>query len=72
LCAPEATIGLYEEKWRITSSPRIQPGDYEAEAFFLDNSKLAWAEKSASRSSFPPLRSVRVSLGELKVEAAKK
>ena len=72
LCAPEATSGPYEEKWRITSSPRIRPGDYEAEAFFLDNSKLAWAERSGGRTNFPPSRSVRVSLGQLKVEAAKK
>lgn len=72
LCAPEAASGAYEEKWRITSSQRILPGEYDAEAFFLDNSKLVWAEKSGPRSNSPPLRSVRVSLGQLKVEAARK
>ena len=72
LCAPEAASGLFEERWRITSSQRIPPGEYDAEAFFLDNSKLVWAEKSGRPSNLPPLRSARVSLGQLKVEAAKK
>lgn len=72
LSAPEAASGPYEEKWRITSSPRIPPGEYDADAFFLDNSKLVWAEKSGARVDSPPLHSVRVSLGQLTVETPKR
>lgn len=72
LCAPEAASGPYEEKWRITSSKRIPPGNYDAEAIFLDNSKLVWTKKPGPRIDSPPLRSVRVSLGQLTIETAKK
>ena len=72
LCAPEIASGSHQEKWRITFSRRIPPGDFDAEAFFLDNSKFVWAGKSGARSNSPPLRSVRVSLGQLKVETSPK
>jgi uncharacterized membrane protein len=72
LCAPEAASGPYEEKWHITSSQRIPPGDYEVEALFQDNSKLAWAEMSGMQTDLPPLPSIRVSLGQLLVESPKK
>jgi uncharacterized membrane protein len=63
LCAIERTSGAYLEKWRVTPHPRIPPGDYSAEAVFLDYSKLLWAEKSRQ----PPPNFVRVPLGEIKV-----
>ena len=72
LCAPEIASGSHEEKWRITSSKRMPPGVFDAEAFFLDNSKRVWAEKSGPRRNAPPLRSVRVSLGQLKVETSQR
>ncbi|MEY2499384.1 MAG: hypothetical protein QOD12_2940 [Verrucomicrobiota bacterium] len=72
LCAPEITSGSHQEKWRITFSRRIPPGEFDAEAFFVDNSKLVWAGKSGlRRNSLPPL-SVRVSLGQLEVETSPK
>jgi len=72
LCAPEIASGSHEEKWRITSSKRIPPGEFDADALFLDNSRRVWAEKSGPQSNAPPLRSVRVGLGQLKVETSQK
>lgn len=66
LCAPEKTAGLHQESWRITASPRIPKGDYEAEALFLDYARLLWDGRSALRNPQPP-NAVRVQLGEIKV-----
>jgi uncharacterized membrane protein len=70
LCAPERASGSYQEKWRIIPTSRIPAGDYKAEAIFLDNAKLLWAENAGARSSEPPINSIRVPLGELKVLSA--
>lgn len=71
LCAPEIASGPHQEKWRLTSSQRIPPGEYNAEAFFLDNSKLAWRDKvGAQKNAGPPLQSVRIDLGPLGVKAS--
>jgi hypothetical protein len=68
LCAPGIENQAYQEKWHITSV-RIAPGEYDAEALFLDNSRRLWAEKSGSGGGAP---SIRVSLGPLTVEHASK
>jgi uncharacterized membrane protein len=68
LCAPAIENQAYQEKWHITSD-RIAPGEYDAEALFLDNSRRLWAEKSGSAGFAPP---IRVSLGPLTVERASK
>jgi len=68
LCAPGIENQAYQEKWHITSD-RIAPGEYDAEALFLDNSRRLWAEKSGSAGGAPP---IRVSLGPLTVERASK
>jgi hypothetical protein len=63
LCAPEKTSGLHQEIWRVTSSPVIPTGEYQAEAIFLDYAKLLWTGKSGTRD----VQSVRVPLGQIKV-----
>jgi hypothetical protein len=70
LCAPERASGSYQERWRIVPTSRIPAGDYKAEAIFLDNPKLLWAENAGARNSEAPINSIRVSLGELKVVPA--
>ena len=70
LCAPERASGSYQETWRIVPTSRIPAGDYTAEAIFLDNPKLLWAENAGARSREAPINSIRVSLGELKVVSA--
>ena len=67
LCAPERASGSYQETWRIVSTSRIPAGDYKAEAIFLDNSKLLWAERAGARVRDATMNSIRVSLGELTV-----
>lgn len=44
LCAPEALAGAHSELWRVTDTAGLPPGDYNAEAIFLDNTKRAWLE----------------------------
>ncbi|MFL6521048.1 MAG: DUF2079 domain-containing protein [Chthoniobacterales bacterium] len=66
LCAPAIENQVYQEKWHITTV-RIPPGQYDAEALFVDNSRRLWAEKSGSGGGAP---SIRVSLGLLTVEHA--
>ena len=67
LCAIEKTGGDHAEKWRVTFQPRIPPGDYSAEAIFVDYAKLLWAERSGPPNAQSPPNSVRVPLGEIKV-----
>jgi hypothetical protein len=66
LCAPEKTSGTHRENWRVTPTPRIPAGEYEAEAVFLDYAKLLWAQKSGLQTAQPLSNSVRVPLGEIK------
>jgi hypothetical protein len=71
LSAPEIASGAHQEKWRITPSRRIPPGEYNAEAFFLDNSKLAWRNKAgAQKNTEPTLQAFRLNLGPLAVKAS--
>jgi uncharacterized membrane protein len=67
LCAPEAGDGACEETWRITSVDGLVPGDYSAEAIFVDNNKRAWLEAKGSNNSQSTLFSKPVPLGDLKV-----
>ena len=67
LCAPERTAGSYQEIWRITADRRIPPGEYQAEAVFLDYAKLLWAEKTVPRNPQSLASPVRVPLGEIKI-----
>jgi uncharacterized membrane protein len=71
LSAPEATSGPYQESWHITPSERIPEGDYEVEAFFVDNAKRVWAAKSGQRDTPTPLLAPAIPLGALKVTAGK-
>jgi hypothetical protein len=65
LCSPERSAGVHVEKWRVTSSSRIPPGDYDAEAFFLDYARALWAQKSQGQAAAASL--ARVSLGQITV-----
>jgi hypothetical protein len=66
LCSPEASAGEHVEKWRVTSPPGLPPGDYNAEAVFVDYARLLWAEKSQDQEHrAAPL--ARVALGHIKV-----
>jgi uncharacterized membrane protein len=67
LCAPEAEDEPCEEKWRITSVDGLVPGDYSAEAIFVDNSKRAWSEATGQNNSASTLLSKPVPLGDLKI-----
>jgi uncharacterized membrane protein len=71
LSAPEATSGPYQESWHITPSDRIPEGDYEVDAFFVDNTKRVWAAKSGQRDAQTPLLAPAIPLGALKVTAGK-
>lgn len=65
LCAPEATEGQYQEKWRLTPLERIAEGEYEAEAVFVDNTKRAWAASLGPADS--AILSPPISLGRITV-----
>lgn len=66
LCSPESGSGLFVERWRLVPSSRLAPGDYSAEAIFIDNAKALWKERSSDSS---PVNSLRVPLGQVKVVA---
>lgn len=66
LCSPQSTGGRVQDNWRITPSRRIPAGDYAVEAFFVDNSRRVWAEKSGRTDSPAFLLFAPVSLGELR------
>jgi hypothetical protein len=67
LCAPEAGDGLHEELWRIVATNELIPGDYAAEAIFIDNAKSAWSAGAGRNEFKPALLSEPVSIGEIKV-----
>jgi len=67
LCAPEATSGSYQEKWRIAPSRRIPAGDYRVEVCFVDNTKRLWAARSGQSDVQVPLLSSPITLGDLRV-----
>jgi hypothetical protein len=64
LCSPERAVGAHAEKWRVTSNSRIPPGDYDAEALFLDYTRVLWAQKSQGQAAGIL---ARVSLGQITV-----
>jgi hypothetical protein len=72
LCAPEAGDGLHQEEWRITHSDLIPPGDYFADAIFLDNSKRAWSAANGQDNLAATLLSKPISVGHLRVEAGQR
>jgi uncharacterized membrane protein len=65
LCAPEKPGGSHEELWRVTPTPSLPAGSYDAELVFLDSAKTLWAGNSSAGSDQPT--SLRVPLGEIKV-----
>jgi hypothetical protein len=67
LCAPEIASGAVQERWRVVPGSRIPPGNYKAEAIFLDNPKLLWAEKAGPGNAQAEIDAIRIPLGELKV-----
>ena len=66
LCSPESPAGNYVENWRVTPEANIPPGDYDADALFVDYPRILWAEKSPGRVQLPA-SAKRVSLGEIKL-----
>jgi hypothetical protein len=71
LCAPEATVGPYQENWRITRSKQIPEGDYGVDVCFVDNTKRVWAAKSGPPDAEVALLSPPIPLGELRVAPEK-
>ena len=67
LCAIERTGRVAEEKWLITATLGIPPGEYDAEAVFVDYPKLLWTSKSADQTHSSVEILGRISLGRLKV-----
>jgi uncharacterized membrane protein len=67
LCGPEWSGGDHMEKWRVVSSSRIPPGDYDAEALFVDYARILWAEKSGDNGRRTAANLARVSLGQIRV-----
>jgi uncharacterized membrane protein len=72
LCAPETEGGSPEENWRITFNDLIPPGDYLAEAIFLDNSKRAWSDANGQDNLAATLLSKPISLGSIRVETGRR
>jgi uncharacterized membrane protein len=64
LCSPESGSGPHFERWRLVRGSRLPPGDYTAEAIFLDYAKALWKERN---NHSPPMNSIRVPLGQIKV-----
>ncbi len=71
LCAPEATNGPYQENWRVTPSRQIPEGDYGVEAFFVDNTRRAWAAQPGQPVAQSTLLAPPVPLGEIRVAPGK-
>lgn len=68
LCAPEASSGPYEERWRVTSTEGLADGEYTLEAIFMDNSKQAWSTAYGQGSSQSALLSKPIPLGDIRIE----
>jgi len=66
LCSPEVATGAHLENWHLVPTSRLPPGDYNAEAVFLDYAKTLWHEQNPD---LPPVNSIRVPLGQIKVVA---
>jgi hypothetical protein len=67
LCSPESGGPETTETWQITPLQRIAAGRYAVEAFFVDNSKRLWLERSGATDQGAFLTAAPVSLGELTV-----
>ena len=68
LCAPEILAGMHIETWHLTSRHDLPPGEYAAEALFVDQSKRSWYEVTGGSAPDSALLSSPVSLGNLQVE----
>ena len=66
LCSPESGNGAHLERWRLVHSSRLRPADYAAEAVFFDYARALWKQRN---NDAPPVNSVRVPLGQIKVIA---
>ncbi|HEX8076613.1 MAG TPA: DUF2079 domain-containing protein [Chthoniobacterales bacterium] len=69
LCSPDIGSGVCLEKWRVVATPSVPAGDYDAEAIFMDYAKALWKQRSDTKNQSPPVTSVRVPLGPVKVAA---
>lgn len=69
LCSPESRGPVTFEIWRITPSQHVPPGQYTAEALFVDNSKRLWLERSGMSQSVL-LTPAPIPLGELTVRGS--
>ena len=72
LCGPEATIGPWLDRWRITPTSRIPDGDYSVEAVFVDNAKRIWATKTAQSRPMAPLLAPAIPLGQVHIALGEK
>ncbi|MFL6590213.1 MAG: DUF2079 domain-containing protein [Chthoniobacterales bacterium] len=70
LCAPERGAGVYRETWRFTAPAGTAPGEYAAEAVFVDYPRLLWARSPGNRVNSASEIFGRISLGRMKVPAA--
>jgi uncharacterized membrane protein len=71
LCAPQATLGLYQENWHLVPADKIPDGRYGVEALFVDNTKRVWAARSGGSDVSKFLLAPAVPLGELNVTTSK-
>jgi hypothetical protein len=67
LCSPERSGGEHVERWRVTSTPDLPPGDYNAEAVFVDYARVLWAEKAQDPEHRAAASLARVPLGPITV-----
>jgi hypothetical protein len=68
LCSPEWPEGEHGENWQVTATSDIPPGDYDAEAVFVDHARLLWTRKSPTHGNKAEAALARMSLGQVRVE----
>jgi hypothetical protein len=68
LCVPETGGGVHTESWRVTEADGLPPGDYSAEALFVDNSKRAWIQATGGGDLESTLLAPPVALGQIRVQ----
>jgi hypothetical protein len=69
LCRPDATDGIFNDQWLVTSTHGLEPGTYTAEAIFIDNTKQSWVETSGKHGAETTLLATPIPLGNITVAA---
>jgi hypothetical protein len=70
LCSPEWPDGEHPDSWHMTPTSNMPPGDYDAEAVFVDHARLLWSEKSPSHENRSEAVLARIPLGQVRAEQA--